>query len=344
MTTMYVAAGDAVALVSRRNGSWEATLRLEGLPAQCLAADPLWPERVYCGTFGRGLWRSDDAGESWQPVGQDNGGSIPHAEVMSVAVSRIERVGRDGMVWAGTEPSAIFRSDDGGTTWREQPALRAIPSAPTWSFPPRPWTSHVRCLVADPVATGRLFAGIEAGGVMRSLDGGETWEDSKPGAQRDAHTLATHPGAPGRIYEASGGGFTETRDGGATWQRADDGLDWRYLWGLAADPADPETLIVSASRSARHAHSPGSAEATLYRRTAGDAWQEARDGLPQPQGTLAYLVAINEAEPHVFYAAPHQGDLFRSADAGLTWERLDIRWPNGYRPANVTGLVVVDGV
>jgi photosystem II stability/assembly factor-like uncharacterized protein len=344
MTTMYIAAGDALAVVSRRNGTWEARLRLEGLPAQCVAADPLRPERAYCGTFNRGLWRSDDAGQTWQQVGGSQTDGIPQVAVLSVAVSRVERGGQDGVVWAGTEPSAIFRSDDGGTTWREQPALRDLPSAPTWSFPPRPWTSHVRCIAPDPLEAGRLFAGIEAGGVMRSLDGGATWEDSKSGAQRDAHTLVTHPSAPGRVYEAAGGGFAESRDGGTTWQRDDDGLAWRYLWGLAADPADPETLVVSASRSARQAHYAGSEEATLYRRMANSSWQEVRHGLPEPQGTPAYLVATNEAEPHVFYAAPHQGDLYRSGDGGLTWERLTIQWPDGYRPADVRGLVVVESV
>ena len=50
----------------------------------------------------------------------------------------------DGAVYAGTEPSALYRSDDGGETWHELESLLELPSRPTWSFPPRPWTSHVR--------------------------------------------------------------------------------------------------------------------------------------------------------------------------------------------------------
>jgi len=337
-TTIYAATGDALAVIRRRDGGWKADLSLTGRPTQCVAADPLQPERVYCGTFGQGLWTSEDAGATWNPVGE----GIPFAEVMAVAVSALDRVDGRGAVWAGTEPSALFRSSDGGQSWQERPALKSIPSAPTWSFPPRPWTHHVRWIAPDPDVVGRLFVGIELGGVMRSLDDGLTWEDRKPGSQPDSHTLRTPRLAPGYVYEAAGGGFAESFDGGTTWQGDDAGLRWHYLWGLAVDPADARTLVVSASPSAREAHhGPRFAESTVYRRDNSGTWQEARGGLPEPRGTLAYVLAANDAEPHVFYAAPHQGDVYRSADAGFSWERLDV-WPSGYQPKDVTGMVVVD--
>lgn len=337
-TTIYAATGDALAVIHRQNGRWTTELRLQGKPTQCIAADPLRPEFVYCGTFGQGLWKSEDAGATWQPVGE----GITYREVMSVAVSRLERVGDRGVVWAGTEPSALFRSEDGGRTWQERPTLRSLPSAPTWSFPPRPWTHHVRWIAPDPNVAGRIFVGIELGGVMRSLDDGLTWEDRKPEAQPDAHTLRTPLLAPGYVYEAAGGGFAESFDGGATWRRDDTGLRWHYLWGLAVDPTDPTTLVASVSPSARGAHYGTQwAESTIYRRTGEGPWEEVRAGLPEPRGTLAYVLAANEAEPHVFYGAPHQGDIYRSGDAGLSWERLDV-WPSGYQPKDVTGLVAVD--
>lgn len=337
MSTIYLATGDALAIARHRGESWQVTFALEGSPTQCVAIDPLRPERVYCGTFGRGLWRSEDAGASWRPAGE----GISYAEVMSVAASRAERIGDEGVVWVGTEPSAVFRSEDGGQTCVERPALRDLPSAPTWSFPPRPWTHHVRWIAPDTVVPERLFAGIELGGVMRSLDGGLTWEDRKPRSQHDAHTLAVHPLAPGRVYEAAGGGYAESLDGGAVWRRVDRGLEHRYLWGLAIDPADPDMMIVSAAGSPWEAHDPSVAESAIYRRSGDGPWEEVREGLPSPRGKRVAVVAANEAEPGVFYATRGAG-IYRSADRGLTWERLSIAWPDGYRPPGVHGMVVAE--
>lgn len=336
-TNVFIATGDALAVIRPDGPRWTAELRLVGMPTQCIAVDPLQSRRLYCGTFGQGLWMSDDAGASWQRAGQ----GIPHAEVMAVAASPLERRGDYGVVWAGTEPSALYRSEDGGQTWQERPALRELPSAPTWSFPPRPWTSHVRWIAPDPTEAGRLFVGIELGGVMRSLDGGVTWEDRKPDSQHDAHTLAVHRLAPGRVYEAAGGGYAESHDGGATWRRHDEGLTRRYVWGLAIDPADSQTLVVSAAHGPRQAHDRAAAETALYRREGDGPWHELHDGLPAPRGTRAYVLATNEAEPHVFYAASPEAGLLRSSDAGRSWQRLDVVWPAGYQLSETRGLAVV---
>jgi hypothetical protein len=332
MTTIYVATGDALAVIGRSGAGWRASLALVGQHTYCLAADPRSPERLYCGTFGQGLWRSVDAGATWRPVGP----GIGSAAVMSVTV------GPDGVVWAGTEPSMLYRSDDGGDGWVARPTLAELPSATSWSFPPRPWTHHVRWIAPDPSDGERLFVGIELGGVMRSLDGGRSWEDRKPGSQHDAHTLATHPGAPGRVYEAAGGGFAESRDGGESWRGHDAGLKWRYLWGLAVDPGDPELLLVSASPGPREAHDPRFARAALHRRRGDGAWEPVTNGLPAEEGTRGYVLATNPAEPAAFYAAPHDGRVHRSSDRGQTWQELPIEWPDGYRAADGNALLVTE--
>jgi hypothetical protein len=341
MTQIYLAFDGGVAVLRRQQERWVATLSLDAMDCQCLAVDPHRPQRVYCGTFDAGLWASDDAGANWQPVV----GALPHPAVMSVAVSPFEQQNGAGVAWAGTEPSALFRSEDGGRTWQEKTGLQALPSKPGWSFPPRPWTHHVRWIEPDAADAGRLFVGIELGGVMRSLDRGETWEDRKPRSQHDCHTLRTHPLAPGTLYEAAGGGFAESHDGGATWQRDDAGAlgahGHHYLWGLAVDPGDPATVIVSGSPGPRAAHDDRAAEAALYRRTAGGAWQALQDGLPDPHGTRAYVLATQRAEPGVFYAATRR-DIFRSAVAGLTWEKLPVTWPAGASLTTVNALVVAE--
>jgi photosystem II stability/assembly factor-like uncharacterized protein len=196
-----------------------AERRLDDRKPRCLAADPLRPELIYCGTADRGLWRSTDAGDSWEPVGE----GITHANVTAVAVSAAERTDGRGVVYAGTEPSTLFRSEDGGGSWRELEAMRRLPSFPEWSFPPKPETSHVRWIPPDPAVPGRLFVCIEAGALIRSYDGGETWVDRVSEGPLDTHTLAVREDAPGRLYSAAGdgffaegGGYLESPDGGDT--------------------------------------------------------------------------------------------------------------------------------
>jgi photosystem II stability/assembly factor-like uncharacterized protein len=337
MVEFFLAFHGALAALRPRNDRLVPELALLGKDCQSLAVDPRRPQRIYCSTFGHGLWLSDDAGASWQP----SAGELPYAEVMSVAVSPLENVGDMGVLWAGAEPSALFRSEDGGRSWQELPNLRGLPSSSTWSFPPRPWTHHVRWIEPDVNVASRIFVGIELGGVMRSLDGGQTWEDRKIGSQHDCHILRTHPLAPGRVYESAGGGFAESRDAGATWQGYDHGLRCRYLWGLAVDPGDPETMIVSASYGPRQAHDDPTAEATLYRRSAGQGWQPVYEGLPPSRGTRAYVLATHRGEPGVFYAATRH-HLYRSGDGGLSWAPLAIEWPAGIRFNTVNALAVVE--
>ena len=343
-TSIYIAQPDGLMIVTSSEGGWHVDHRLAGMAAQCVAVDPSRPERVYCGVFGNGLWRSDDAGTSWRPVGE----GITHNQLMSVQVSKLERIGDYGVIYAGTEPTALFRSEDGGDTWRELSALRELPSAPTWSFPPRPHTSHVRAIALDPHRAGVLYVAIEAGALVRSFDGGQTWGDRVPGGPYDSHTLATHPLAPGRIYSAAGDGFMapgmgylESRDSGNTWRREGEGIAFSYLWGLAVDPANPDTVVVSGAPSPNKAHNPMAAESAVYRRMMGGAWHETTDGLPDHKGSLGFQLAANEVEPGVFYAANNTG-IYSSPDAGQTWERLDIPWPDHYRRRHAQGMVVRD--
>lgn len=344
MTKLYVATEEVLAVVRQHNGEWVADLQITGSYPMCVAVDTLHPQHVYCGTFDQGLWHSENAGETWEHV--DSG--ITHEAVMSVAVSTTEQAGDYGVVYAGTEPSALFRSEDGGKTWQDLASLRQLPSAPDWSFPPRPYTSHVRWITPDPLVAGRVFAAIEAGALVRSLDGGQTWEDRKPGGPFDTHTLVMHRLAPNRLYSAAGDGFmqpgqgfVESNDGGETWHRPGEGLQHHYLWSVAADPADPATIVISAAQSPMHAHNPQSADSALYRRTAGEnQWKQVRDGFPEPQGLLTSVLATHEAEPGVFYAANNKG-VFRSSDAGASWTALPIRWPQDFRLGRANGLVVV---
>ena len=304
MVRLYTAATSAVAIVE--NGRIELTLEERG--ARCLAVDPNNPDIVYVGTSDEGLFGSSDGGKSW-----DRLSGVAHPRVTAVAVSPV-----DGGLYAGTEPSSLFVSQDGGESWRELEELKNLPSAPSWSFPPRPWTSHVRSLALSPEDPNLIVAGIELGGVVRSTDGGESWQDQRPGAYADCHALATHVSAPATLYEAAGGGFAESKDFGESWTATDAGIAHRYVWGLAVDRDDPALLYVSAAEGPGRAHSSGFSDAAIYRRNASSRWEPVIEHLAE----FPYALVADPDTTGALYAGFGDGSILRSSNAGSSWDEV----------------------
>lgn len=309
----------------------DATPRLQGKRIAALAVDPHHPERVYCGTCDQGLWRSDDGGDSWTRLH-----GIESAHVQSVAVSPVA----PDLVFAGTEPTGLYRSDDGGNTWRRLATLNGLPSAPTWSFPPKPETSHVRWITSHPRDADRIVVAIEAGALVQSRDGGVTWQDRFPGGPYDSHTVLIHPDGPDRVLSAAGDGFFASDDGGETWRKPMQGLPWGYCWGLAVDAGDPESVVMSVAPNAGRGHGRRDrAQAVLCRRTGDGPWEVVRDGLPAAEGTTLSPLVANPAQPGRFFALNNTG-LYRSENAGTTWERLDVPWRDEYLNARPSALAI----
>jgi photosystem II stability/assembly factor-like uncharacterized protein len=316
------------------SGGWTADERLQGIPLECVAADPEDPLRIYAGTEDRGLLRTSDGGRTWTPAGE----GIAPTDVTAVAVAPARD--RPGTVYAGTEPSALFRSTDGGDTWRTLDGLNRLPSSSTWSFPPRPETHHVRWIGVDPHDSHRIYVAIEAGALVSSHDGGDTWLDRTLNGPYDTHTLALHPHVRGRLYSAAGDGYFESHDGGSTWRSPEFGLRHGYLFGVAVDPADPETVIVSASAGPGSAYRASTASSHVYMRKAGAGiWTGVRAGVPDPRGTTISSFATHPDEPHTVYAANNRG-IFHTADAGMSWRRLDVAWPKRFLTQSVQGLLL----
>ena len=108
MTRLYAATGDGIARLEESGEAWTVELSLPGSGAQCLAVDADDPDTVYAGLREGGVRRTVDAGRSWVDC------ALPETGVFSLAVSA---VGRGSLRRHRAEP--LFRSDDGGETWRE---------------------------------------------------------------------------------------------------------------------------------------------------------------------------------------------------------------------------------
>lgn len=280
----------------RRDGArWLAEPTLEAAGVQCVAADG---SRVLVGTRERGALLSHDAGATWEEI------KLPEPDVLSVAIGAA-----DGTLYAGTEPSRLFVARE-GEPWTELEALQDVPSREHWSFPPRPWTHHVRWIAPDPHGAERLLVGIELGGLMYSEDAGATFTDHRLGAKRDVHSIAWHPTAGDRAYQAAGDGAAWSRNGGRSWEPADAGLDLHYCWAVAVDPGDPERWYVSAASGPRAAHSAHHSSGRLY------AWDGSWRALPLPADSMPYALATTGGD---LLAGMADGRILLSSDRGETW-------------------------
>jgi hypothetical protein len=335
------------------DGDASPRMLLAGVQPTALAIDPAESARIYCSTYNRGLWRSDDAGKTWRPVGTPQsyyapptGGAIGPRETTFVSVE--PRAGKEGRhaVWIGTESSSLYRSDDHGETFRQVTPFEGFASRKGWSFPPRPATHHVRWIAHD--ANERMYVSIEFGALLRSLDGGDTFEDRRADSPLDTHVLLTHPAAPGRIYAALGDAlmsrghsYAESRDGGMTWRYSGEGLgSLVYLYGMAVDPADPDNIRIAASTGPRAAHGDwgpawqsaarsalsrlrlardGDGPSSIFRRQC-DRWVEDAEGFPREHSLIPVLTA-DPHRPGYWYALSNLG-LFAKADGRASWQAL----------------------
>jgi len=331
-----LATEQGLGLIERSGDKWEGKVQLEDENVQCVAIDSDINQLVYCGTFGNGVFRSEDAGASWHPCK-----ALPNQRVTSLAFLGTQDANGPAIIYAGTEPSAIYRSVDGGRAWDALPTLVGLASADEWSFPPRPYTHHVRYMLPDPCFRGRLHAAIEAGALLRSEDGGETWRDRVPGGPMDTHTLAAHKNAPGRLYSAAGDGYFESTDDGDTWRLLDDGLDHRYCWSIAVSFDDPDTAVLTAARMATAAHSKVFAHSFVYRRSAGEPWRKAVKGIDGSFGRRIGVVARSEVEPAVFYFSS-EGEVYRSGNSCLEWQKLTIEYAGSSRIGHAFDIAIVE--
>lgn len=206
-------------------------------------------------SHGDGIWKSTDAGKTWNHVGLGDSHHIPRIRVHPKDPDLVY-VAVLGHLYGPNDERGIFRSRDGGATWQKIHFISTDVGAVDLAMDP----TNPRILYASFWRVRRTPYSLESGGdgsgLFKSTDGGETWTElsDKPGFPKGPLGIigiTVSPSDPENLYaivEAEKGGIFRSQDGGETWAQTNEQRDLRqrawYYSRIYADPADAESVYV----------------------------------------------------------------------------------------------------
>jgi photosystem II stability/assembly factor-like uncharacterized protein len=271
--------------------------------------------RLYAATSRGGVFRSDDSGRSWREINE----GVVYKEAWSLA-----QHAETGELVLGTGPTAIFKSDDGGDHWTECEQLRTLPETKDWTFPNPPHVSHVKGLALSAGDRQIIFGAVEEGWLIRSRDGGKTWQNIKAGTEFDSHSVAVMPDNPAIVIATSGQSFYKSNDGGDHFTKHDRGLDRSYMAQVALHPSRPEVFFTAAAAVPPPGwRRPEGADSGFYRsEDRGESWRRLTGGLPEHCKAAPRAVASDPVEADCFYFGMTDGSVWMTEDGGESFGQI----------------------
>jgi hypothetical protein len=238
-------------------------------------------------------------------------------------------------VYAGVSEAGLFCSDDRGKSWQPIRGLNDHATRPDWGAGFGGLCLH--SVLVDEENPERLWVGISSVGVLRSDDGGETWDRKDAGVKHTpegwcVHSLAHDPKRAEVIYRQDHRGMYRSGDAGDSWQAIENSLpvsrlgdDEECVFGFAVefDPASGSAFALPLeSDSCRFPHD---SQLCVYRTQDGGAsWQPLAKGLPSGcyASVLRGAMSLDGEDPCGVYFGTTSGSVYASADRGDCWDRL----------------------
>jgi photosystem II stability/assembly factor-like uncharacterized protein len=278
------------------------------------------------------VYRSPDLGATWEAMGDP----LPGDLVWHVEPGRPDQ---PGTVYAGVRPAALFRSDDGGATWRGLDGLNRHETREEWWEGGGGLCLHTIILPLD--RPGRIFVAISVAGVFRSDDDGETWAPMNEGTtdfvemiiqekgeapkhrgvHRCVHKVVVHPGNPDVMFQQNHLGVFRSDDAGVSWRSIGDGLPSDFGFPIAIGAGEQPSIFVvpedgNTLRTKDYL-------AVWRSEDGGGSWIEASDGLPSgEQNVLREGMAADWFHPTGVYVGTKAGGLYASSDGGIHFTAL----------------------
>jgi photosystem II stability/assembly factor-like uncharacterized protein len=334
---------------------------------------PANPDRLYAsqcsGWFGQIIQRSDDGGKTWHQPGSAVGEPAPPpgtavGESNKFVYDASDATGKpltthqwyDGTqhpwefkrvwhlepsltepdtVYAGIEDAALFRSTDGGKTWKELPGLRGSDTGPRWQ--PGAGGMCLHTIILDPSDPLRIYIAISAAGAFRTDDGGKSWKPINRGLKSQyipdpnaevghcVHHVAMHGARPNTLFMQKHWDVMRSDDAGDNWHEISGDLPTDFGFVIDVHAHEPETVYVVPIKSDSE-HFPLDGKLRVYRsRTGGTEWEPLTKGLPQSDcyvNVLRDAMAVDSLDSCGVYFGTTGGQVYASPDAGNTWSPI----------------------
>lgn len=296
-----------------------------------LVCDPAYPDHLWAGAAGGGVWESLDAGRSWK--------ALWHVQsVLNVGALAIHPT-NPKILYCGTGEAnlsadsyagvGLYRTLNGGRTWQ------LFASCQKTKIP-----SRIGVIAIDPreplhmrlggIGFGRVSPGEEGfSGMYTSRDAGKNWRRETFITEQNywCHSIVFHPTQPERIFatitaQGMRNGLWRTLDGGATWKQLTKGLPIPAEFDratIALAPSDPDVLYLQAASKAEGVLG-------IFRSSdGGDTWKDISGTHfgDEEQMTYGNAIVVHPTDPnHVLCGGI---DLHRTTDGGRTWRQVT-RW------------------
>lgn len=321
----------------------------KGVAVYSTLVDTRRKPRIYASScnpfFGMKVLVSDDLGNTFKEAKgapefpKDDGRALANIWSLETGAGKKE-------ILAGTEPAALFRSEDGGDSWEMVPGISNHEHSRKWQ--PGAGGLGLHTILRD---GNRIHLAISTGGHYLSEDGGKTFVASNQGVgagfQPDpypefgqcVHKIVRHDAAPGRLYMQNHGGWGDwegpggkrpdigvcrSDDYGKSWYSIAKGLPSDFGFPIVVHPQDPDSVYVMPLEPATRT-CPGGSPAVWKSENGGHSWRKLSKGFPKKETFFTVqrdAMDIDDLSKPALYLGTTTGQLWAGRDAGEEWSCL----------------------